>query len=123
MQQNNTSQKVGCTRSTKTLEATWVARSNWIEYIQPAFVGEEIAVLTWVSNVRRVRSLRKYQFLPLADRQILAKAETNFIFIDLQKNRPRTIPENISSLFKFLCENEESEALDRFINYLTKVYL
>ena len=94
--ENGHSQEMGWTRATQTLEATGFARSNWIEYIQPAFVGEEIAVLTWVSNFRRVRSLRKYQFFPLADRQILAKAETNFIFIDLQKNCPRTISENVS---------------------------
>ena len=117
------SQEVGCDRSTRTLDATWVARSNWIEYFQPAFVGEEIALLTWISNFRRVRSLRKYQFVRLADRQILAKAETNWIFIDLKNNRPRAIPENISNLFKMLGENEESKALDRFIDYLTRVSL
>ena len=43
--------------------ATWVARSHLIEYLMPAFAGEEIEIRTWIESVRRVRSLRKYEFV------------------------------------------------------------
>src|SRR5215510_15005858 len=53
------------------LDGTWVVREHKIEYLLPAFVGEEIEIKTWVENVRRVRSLRKYEFIRKADRQTL----------------------------------------------------
>ena len=43
--------------------AMWVVREHRVEYLLPAFSGEEIEVRTWVENVRRVRSLRKYEFI------------------------------------------------------------
>jgi acyl-CoA thioester hydrolase len=39
-------------------EATWVVREHRIEYLLPAFAGEELEIKTWVENIRRVRSLR-----------------------------------------------------------------
>ncbi len=105
----------GCTQATSDLDATWVARSHRIEYFKPAWVREEIAVLTWVSNMRRVGSLRKYKFLRLADRSILAAGETDWIFVDAQTGRPRAIPESVSGLFELLPPNEETRELETFV--------
>src|SRR6185436_1609006 len=52
-------------------DATWVVREHKIEYLLPAFAGEEIEIRTWVENIRRVRSLRKYQFIRKADGKTL----------------------------------------------------
>ena len=56
------SNAAGCTQVTLALGATWVIRSHQIEYLRPAFQGDHLVVLTWVSNFRKVRSLRKYRF-------------------------------------------------------------
>jgi acyl-CoA thioester hydrolase len=80
-------------------DATWVVREHRIEYLLPAYAGEEIEVKTWVENIRRVRSLRKYEFVRKSDSKVLVKGETDWVFIDTKTGRPLPIPENVSSIF------------------------
>ena len=42
-------------------DSTWVVREHKVEYFLPAFENKEIEIRTWVENIRRVRSLRKYE--------------------------------------------------------------
>ena len=77
--------------------ATWVARSHHIEYLKPLYAGEDVIALTWVENLRRVRSLRRYQFLRQSDNVLLARGETDWVFIDIASGRPRMILEDIIS--------------------------
>jgi len=82
--------------------ATWVVRSHMVEYLRPAFAGEHIKVLTWVANMRRVRSLRRYQFVRMGDEQVLVRGETNWVFVDVTDGSPRAIPTEVSRLFTLL---------------------
>lgn len=99
------SDAVGCTEATHAIGATWVARSHWIEYLRPAFVGDRIAVLTWVANFRRVRSLRQYRFVRIADEAVLAEGETDWVFVDASSGRPRPIPAAVTSLFEVVASD------------------
>ena len=78
--------------------AAWVARSHKIEYLKPAFAGEDVAALTWVVNFRRVRSVRRYRFLRERDGTLLAEGETDWVFVDAVSGRPRRIPDEIIRL-------------------------
>ena len=78
---------------------TWVVREHRIEYLRPAFVGEEIEIRTWVENARRVRSLRKYGFFRKSDSKILVRGETDWVFVDSKTGVPRAIPEEVTKLF------------------------
>ncbi len=80
-------------------DSTWVVREHRIEYFLPAFLGEEIEVKTWVENIRRVRSLRKYEFIRKADGKVLVKGETDWVFVDVKTGSPRAIPEEVSNVF------------------------
>jgi acyl-CoA thioester hydrolase len=80
-------------------EATWVVREHRIEYLLPAFAGEEIEIRTWVENLRRVRSLRKYEFVRKADGRLLVRGETDWVFVDVRNGRPLAIPEAVSRVF------------------------
>jgi acyl-CoA thioester hydrolase len=80
-------------------DATWVVREHRIEYLLPAFAGEEIEIRTWVENVRRVRSLRKYEFVRKSDDSVLVRGETDWVFVDLKTGRPLAIPEEVSRVF------------------------
>jgi acyl-CoA thioester hydrolase len=79
--------------------ATWVVRSHRIEYLRPALRGEGIRVRTWVEDFRRVMSLRKYEFARSEDGTTLARGETEWVFVDAQTGRPKSIPEEIQALF------------------------
>ena len=80
-------------------DSTWVVREHRIEYFLPAFLGEEIEIKTWVENIRRVRSLRKYEFIRKADGKVLVKGETDWVFVDVKTGSPRAIPEEVSNVF------------------------
>ncbi|HET9910191.1 MAG TPA: thioesterase family protein [Anaerolineales bacterium] len=80
--------------------ATWVVREHRIEYFLPAFAGEEIVIKTWVENIRRVRSLRQYEFVRKTDGRILVKGETDWVFVDIKTGTPRAIPDEVSSVLK-----------------------
>jgi acyl-CoA thioester hydrolase len=80
-------------------DATWVVREHRIEYLLPAFAGEEIEIRTWVENIRRVRSLRKYEFARKSDGKILVRGETDWVFVDVRTGSPRAIPEEVTKVF------------------------
>jgi len=80
-------------------DATWVVREHKIEYLLPAFVNEEIEIRTWVENIRRVRSLRKYEFIRKADGKTLVKGETDWVFLDVKTGSPRAVPEEVVKVF------------------------
>ncbi len=81
------------------LDSTWVIREHRIEYLLPAFEGDEIEVRTWVENIRRVRSLRKYEFVRKSDGKILVEGETDWVFVDVKTGSPRAVPEEVVKVF------------------------
>jgi acyl-CoA thioester hydrolase len=99
----------GCSAATDAAGATWVARSHWVEYLRPAFAGDRISVVTWVSSFRKVRSLRKYRFLRIDDGALLAEGETDWVFVDAATGKLRAIPDNVSGAFTPVPEDEEPD--------------
>jgi len=81
-------------------ESTWVIREHKVEYFLPAFEGDEIEVRTWVENVRRVRSLRQYEFIRKSDGKTLVKGETDWVFVDVKTSAPRRVPNEVIKVFK-----------------------
>lgn len=81
-------------------DATWVVREHKIEYFLPAFENEQIEIHTWVENIRRVRSLRKYEFVRKADDKILVKGETDWVFVHVKTGRPRAVPNQVIEVFQ-----------------------
>jgi len=81
------------------LQCTWVARSHHIEYLLPTFESETIEVRTWLSNCKRVRCNRQYEFLRIDDQKIVARGETVWVLVRLQDGRPHAIPQKIRDAF------------------------
>jgi acyl-CoA thioester hydrolase len=109
------SDALGCTQATKAAGATWVVRTHRIEYFRPAFAGDEVSILTWVANVRRVQSLRKYRVVRLPDKSLLADGETDWVFVDAQSGKLRSIPKDIKALFALVPQENEDDILAGFI--------
>jgi acyl-CoA thioester hydrolase len=78
----------------------WVARSHFIEYLKPAFAGDDVVVRTWVAGFKRVSSVRKYRIERPLDGVLLAVAETNWAFVDLETRSPCRIPGEVSDCFE-----------------------
>ncbi|HSG44104.1 MAG TPA: acyl-CoA thioesterase [Anaerolineales bacterium] len=81
-------------------DATWVVREHRVEYFLPAFAGEKIEIRTWVENIRRVRSLRKYEFIRKSDDKFLVIGETDWVFVDIRTGSPRAVPDSVKKVFQ-----------------------
>jgi acyl-CoA thioester hydrolase len=99
---------MGGTEPTQAIGATWVVRSHMVEYLSPAFAGDRIQVRTWVVNVRRVRSLRRYRFVRGPDAQLLVRGETDWVFVDIKSGSPRAIPAEVAGLFTLVPDELKS---------------
>jgi acyl-CoA thioester hydrolase len=84
------------------LGATWFVRSHHIDYLHQAFPGDDVIVKTWVTNMRKIRSLRKYKIVRLADGKLLAKAETDWVFVNIKTGRPIPVPPEVVECFDLL---------------------
>jgi acyl-CoA thioester hydrolase len=91
----------------RALGSVWVVRSHFIEYLAPAFEGETLSLLTWVAGYRRHSSQRRYLFFRPGDRQVIARAETLWVFVDTETGRPRSIPPELRAAFEVVPEDED----------------
>lgn len=98
---------IGGTDATRNAGASWVVRSHHVEYLQPTFADDRLIVLTWVSNLRKASSLRKYLLLRETDRAVIARGETNWVFVESQSGRPIAIPKEVVSLFEVVPPSSE----------------
>lgn len=87
--------------------AVFVARSHQIEYLRPAFLAEELKVVTWVSHFGKLTSLRKYLVVRSSDNAVLAKAQTNWAFINWPSRIPKRCPPELVEAFVLVPEAEE----------------
>ena len=89
------------------IAAAWVVRSHHIEYLQPAFAGEEIVAHTWISSFNKVTSLRKYKVTRPKDGVTLATGETLWAFIGLKPYQPRRLPPELVEAFVLVPSGDE----------------
>ncbi len=91
------------------LQRTWIIRSHSIEYFHSAYQGELLYVDTWVSTFQRIKSLRKFRFFRPADKVVLAKASTLFIFCDTINGKPASIPPEVVQDYPIVAANQEPQ--------------
>lgn len=93
----------GCTVEVcKRLGISWIARFHHIDYLTPAVDGDVIAASTWLATARKVSCLRKYRFTRHTDGAVLARAETEWVYIDFETGRPRRIDAEVMEMFTML---------------------
>ena len=77
----------------------WVVLNHYIEYHHPGFTGEKLKVETWVTSAAGVKSDRNYKITRMRDSEILVTAKTTWCFVDLERQKPARITEEIRTLF------------------------
>ena len=75
----------------------WVVRGHEATYRAAALAGDRVVVRTWVSELAAYASLRKYLVCRPADRTVLARVETRWVFVDLNRRRALAIPEDVAA--------------------------
>jgi acyl-CoA thioester hydrolase len=81
------------------LQVIWVVRRHDVEYLAPAFEGEELEALTWVADLRGATSLRRTVLE--RDGRVLARAETTWALVDTTSGKPRRIPREMLERYGF----------------------
>lgn len=76
----------------------WVVRGHEIKYRAAAVAGDDVIVRTWVSEIQRFASRRKYVICRPADRTVLARVETRWVFVDLKNHKALAIPKSAKRL-------------------------
>jgi acyl-CoA thioester hydrolase len=84
----------------------WVARSHKIDYLQPALAGDRLVVRTWVAEMQRASSLRRYEIVRETDNAVLARAETRWAFINRKSRKPIRIPADVQADFVIVPDGE-----------------
>lgn len=73
----------------------WVVRSHDVTYRAAARMGDAITIRTWVSDIERFASRRKYTICRHKDRAVLARVETRWVYVDLHRHRVVAIPQHL----------------------------
>jgi len=95
--------------SSRVLEmgSSWVVKSHEIHYRAPLFEGDEVLVKTWVSDFRKIQSLRKFRIIRQRDGQVVADGQTNWAYIGVEHQVPRRVPEEMKNAFTIVPPSEE----------------
>ena len=78
---------------------TWIVRSTHLTIRAPLYHDDDLAIRTWVSDFRRVRSLRRYEILRAKEDQPIAQATTDWVYARKQTATPITPPEELQKAF------------------------
>ena len=79
---------------------TWVAKSHTIEYKKPSFLNDELQMKTWIEDIGKILSIRRYELTRLSDGVVILEGKTEWVFVDAKKMRPMKIPEGVIEGFK-----------------------
>lgn len=78
----------------------WVLITHFIEYKNPAFLGDLINVKTYVPKYKGAVCYREVEITNKTTNTLLAKSETKWCLIDAETKRPTRITKEISDLFE-----------------------
>lgn len=77
----------------------WFIRETDIEYLHPLRYGDSVEVSTWVGDFRRVRSRRFYELRHLDTGEIVARANTDWVYLERESGRPAAVPDEMIAAF------------------------
>ena len=73
----------------------WVVMRHEIDYVSPAFAGDELLATTWVGETNGVRSARHVEITQKNSGKVIVKAKTLWCQLDAVTFKPKRIDESI----------------------------
>lgn len=83
----------------KKLNSLWLIRESEIEYLLPLKYDDRVDVSTWVADFRQVSSRRAYTFINPETKTLVARAHTDWAYINTESKRPAKIPTEMQDAF------------------------
>jgi acyl-CoA thioester hydrolase len=78
----------------------WVVRRHEIDYLQPAFDGDELLTRTWVGESSGASFDRFTEISRPRDGQVLARVKSVWVALDAQTLRPRRVTPELRTRFE-----------------------
>ncbi len=78
----------------------WFVARHEIDYLQESHLGDQLAILTWVRDVKRVKAWRDYVIVRISDFSVVCRANTLWVLVDLDDRRPLRLPEEMIRALK-----------------------
>lgn len=83
------------------LNRCMVARRTEVDYLAPAFEGEQLLIGTWiVDNDQRISITRRYQIVRESDGVTLLRGRTKWVCVALDSGKPRRMPPEFLSGYR-----------------------
>jgi acyl-CoA thioester hydrolase len=82
----------------KAKDCSWVVKSHQIKYLRAVALGDQVIIKTWLEKIKNCSCIRKYAFYN-SKSEIIAKAETLWIFIGIKTGKPVIVPSDIRNAF------------------------
>lgn len=78
----------------------WFVARHEIDYLAETWLDDELVIATWIRDFHKVRSWRDYLIVRPRDAQIICRAATLWVLVDLASRRPRRIEREMIQRFK-----------------------
>jgi acyl-CoA thioester hydrolase len=78
----------------------WVVLRHEIDYLTPAFAGDQLAASTWVDIPNGPRQVRHVSIKRASDMKVLAYAQSTWCLLDPTSGRPKRISGEIVNVFQ-----------------------
>ena len=77
----------------------WLIHETEIEYLRSLQYGDTVEVTTWVADFRRVRSRRAYELRCPPGGELVARAQTDWVYLNSASLAPAPIPSAMAAAF------------------------
>lgn len=82
------------------LDRAMVVHRHELDYLAPAFAGDELKLATWIVECDgRFRLTRCFQLVRINDAKTLLHARTRFACVALSSGRPKRLPEEYRRIY------------------------
>ncbi len=89
----------------------FVIRSSYLEFVKPVLYGDTVVVNAWVDELRRVQARRRYEMRSAKSGELMCRAHTQWVYVDVAANRPVLMPVEVQQRFGATAiENAEQSA-------------
>ena len=90
-------------------EVAWVALRHEIDYLKPALLGDEIAIMTWVGVAEGLSFERFTEMRRRSDDALLARARTLWCPVDARTGKPRRVSAQVRARCSVPAQGESTE--------------
>ncbi|MEM7230398.1 MAG: acyl-CoA thioesterase [Planctomycetota bacterium] len=81
-------------------DCMWFVARHEVDYQAEAWPDDDLRLITWVRDMRRVKSWRDAVVVRESDATIIARASTLWVLVNLTSRRPMRVPMTMAAAFE-----------------------